>query len=84
MEVLLGIILFFVILYYGFKLFLRYVLPWLLGRFVRKQQAKYGQQQNNYSGKREGDVRVTPDKSTKPRKDTGFGEYVDFEDMNEE
>ena len=85
MEVLLGIILFFVFLYYGFKLFLRYGMPWLLTRLMKNQQTKYNRQQGfNESGKREGDIRLNTDKSKKSKDDSGFGEYVDFEDVQDE
>ena len=84
MEVLLGIILFFVLLYYGFKLFLRYGMPWLLTRLMKNQQAKYNRQQGfSESEKREGDIRLKTDKSKKPKDDSGFGEYVDFEDVQD-
>ena len=31
----------------------------------------------------DGEVHIKKDKSGKPREDDGFGEYVDFEDVNE-
>jgi len=85
MEILLGIIVFFMLLWYGFKIFLRYGLPWLLARFFRNQQAKYGQstQQTQRSKKREGEVHIKKDQAEKPNEDTGFGEYVDFEDVDD-
>ena len=83
MEILLGIILFFVIIYYAFKLFLRYGLPWVLARFMRKQQEKYNQQQNHQNARSEGDVSIKSNASKKGKDDNGFGEYVDFEDIQE-
>ncbi len=87
MDILFGIILFFVLLYYGLKLFLRYGLPWLIGRFMKNQQAKYGQwnqqQGNQESQKENGDVKIKADRTKKPKDDSGFGEYVDYEDVNE-
>ena len=84
MEIFLGIIVFFMLLWYGFKIFLRYGLPWLIARFVRKQQAKHGQY-NQTSGAvdQEGDVRIKKDPSQKTKDDSDFGEYVDFEDVKE-
>jgi hypothetical protein len=85
MKFFLGLILFFVILWYSFKLFLQYGLPWLVNRFMKKQQEKYsqfGQQQNPYE-KKEGEVEIKNKKAAKPKADEGFGEYVDFEDIKE-
>lgn len=85
MKIFLGLILFFVFLWYGFKLFLQYVLPWLIGRFMKNQQKKYSQfgQQQNTSQKREGDVEIKNKRAAKSKDDDGFGEYVDFEDIKE-
>ena len=87
MEVLFGIILFFILVYYGFKFFLRYGLPWLIARFMKNQQTKYnqhyGHRQNQETGKKKGYVRIKADKSNQTIDDTGFGEYVDYEDVQE-
>lgn len=52
---------------------------------MKKQQEKFNQfgQQQNTSQKREGDVEIKNKKGAKPKDDDGFGEYVDFEDINE-
>ena len=84
MDVLLGILVFFMLLWYGLKIFLRYGLPWLLARFVRKQQEKYGPyQQPPGSDRQEGEVRVKKPSNQATKDDSGFGEYVDFEDIKE-
>ncbi len=83
MDILLGIILFFVLLYYALKLFLRYGLPWLIGRFMRNQQNKYQQQQGFNQNNKEGEIRVKRDKRKKDKDDGDFGEYVDYEDVKE-
>lgn len=82
MELLLGIILFFILFYYLFRFFLRYGLPWILARFVRKQQEKYNQQ-NQYNSTKDGEVRIKNSKPKKGKDDSGFGEYVDYEDVND-
>ena len=84
MDVFLGILVFLMLLWYGFKIFLRYGLPWLLARFVRKQQAKYG----SFNGATtnppdEGEVKVRKKPTQSNKDDKSFGEYVDFEDVNE-
>lgn len=85
MDFFLGLIVFFILVWYGFKIFLRYGLPWLIARFVKKQQAKFNQQSNyqNAPPNREGDVHIKTDKSQKSKDDSDFGEYVDYEDVNE-
>lgn len=83
MDVLLGIILFFILFYYIFKLFLRYALPWLLARFMHKQQNKFYQQQGFQSENQEGEVKIKRDKSKKAKDDSSFGEYVDYEDVDD-
>lgn len=83
MDIFLGIILFFVLLYYALKLFLRYGLPWLIDRFMRNQQNKYQQQQGFNQDRKEGEVRVKMDKRKKGKDDSSFGEYVDYEDVKE-
>lgn len=85
MDFFLGIILFLALSWYGFKLFLRYGLPWLIARFMKNQQAKYNQfgQQQTTSRKTEGDVEIKTNQTKKSKDDDGFGEYVEFEDVDE-
>lgn len=85
MELLLGIFFFFVLLYYGLKLFLKYGLPWLITRFMKNQQSKYsayGQSRADQQ-KREGEIKIKTSRQGKPKDDTGFGEYVDFEELDD-
>jgi hypothetical protein len=72
--------------YYSIKLIGRYVLPWLLKRFINKQQEKFNQQHsNNFSSRsrNEGEVEITasPNKSTKH---DDLGEFVDYEEITED
>jgi len=84
MNFFLWLIFIFFVLAYGFKLFLRYGMPWLLGRFMKKQQEKfnqtYSQQQAYGQGKKEGEVEINIPPKTEQPKDNEFGEYVDFEE----
>ncbi len=88
MEALLRFIFVAVIIYYGFKLFFRYAMPWLISRFVKKQQDKFNQMngfpKSDYSRKEEGEVNIKSKKENKTNEDTDFGEYVDFEDVDNE
>ena len=85
MKFLFWFILIFLLLSYGLKLFMRYGLPWLLGRFMKKQQEKFNQgsyqQQGFDQGKKEGEVEINVPSAKAQKKDTGFGEYIEFEDV---
>ena len=86
MEALLRLIFIVIIIYYGFRLFFRYAMPWLLARFMRKQQEKYsnmagfGKQQPN---SKSGDVNFKEASGNKNNNDKDFGEYVDFEEVED-
>ena len=84
MNFFLWLILIFFLFVYGFRLFLRYGMPWLLGRFMKKQQEKfnqaYNQQQGFGQGKTDGEVEINVPSKKEQKKDNGFGEYVDFEE----
>lgn len=80
MSTFLWIIVIFIILYYSFQLFFRYVLPWLLARFIRKQQEKFANMIQSNSPKDE--MKVNKKKRNNIKSDDGtFGEYVDFEEI---
>lgn len=81
MSTFLWIVLIFVSIYYGFKIFVRYFLPWLLARFVRKQQEKFNNFGNSQSGQNE--VKVKKNKAQSKRDDGSFGEYVEFEEIDD-
>jgi hypothetical protein len=83
MDVFLGILLFFIVVYYAMKLFLRYVLPWLLARFVKKQQDKFSQQHVYNEEKKEGEINIKSKTRGKTKDDKSFGEYIDFEDLDD-
>ena len=50
---------------------------------MRNQQNKYQQQQGDNQNKKEGEVQVKMNKPKKGKDDSGFGEYVDYEDVKE-
>ena len=50
---------------------------------MRNQQNKYQQQQGSNQNNKEGEIRVKMDKRKKGKDDSGFGEYVDYEDVKE-
>lgn len=85
MEVLLWIIFIFLAIGYGFKLFFRYGMPWLLSYFMKQQQEKFSRaagQTQRPEKKTEGEVKLKSKKKNRQTKDDReFGEYVDFEEM---
>ncbi|MBU1371095.1 MAG: DUF4834 family protein [Bacteroidetes bacterium] len=70
-------------IFYAFRLFLRYVLPWIIGRYIRKMQDKMGQSQNKNSRQKEGEVKLNYKESEHSRVDPDIGEYVDFEEIKD-
>ncbi len=80
---LLKIILVLILAYYLFKLFLRYVFPFLVKRYVNRAQQQFYKQQAGNTRKKSGEVNIdfTPENSNKKKND--LGEYVDFEEIDE-
>jgi hypothetical protein len=86
MESFLKIVFILILVYYAFKLTATYVFPWLLGRFVKKQQEKFFGQNQPYGDKTKSDVKNETNGKTKKsitKDDSSFGEYVDFEEIKE-
>ena len=83
MESFLLFIFWVIFTYYAFKLFLRYGLPWLLARYFRKMQRNMGQSPQNNSHQQEGEVKVKYKENAHTRVDPDIGEYVDFEEIND-
>lgn len=82
MSTFLWVIFIFIIIYYGSQLFFRYALPWLLARFIRKQQEKFTNM--NQNRQKEDEIRVNTKKKNSGKKDDGsFGEYIDFEEIED-
>jgi hypothetical protein len=82
MSTFLWVIFIFIGFYYGFQLFFRYVLPWLLTRFIKKQQEKFANMNQGRASQDE--IRVNTNKKKESTKDDGsFGEYVDFEEIED-
>lgn len=63
-------------------------MPWMLARFMKKQQDKFNQMNGfgnaGYDQTKEGEVHIKKNQSqTTSNKDDDFGEYVDFEDVDD-
>ena len=70
------------VIWYGTKLIIKYVLPWLLMRFINKQQKNFDNYSNPGNTKGEDGVNKKKEKSeTRKKGDPLFGEYVDFEEI---
>ena len=84
MEFILTVILVFFIISFLGKLFFRYVLPWWLARFVKKQQKKYERQFYNEE-KINGEEKIRYKNSDiEGSVNPDVGEYVDFEEIDDE
>ena len=87
LEFLLSVILIFLLLGYAFRLFFRYGLPWLMGRYMKSQQQKFyegfDQSAGNSRDKKEGEVKIKQTRKKTKNDDGDFGEYVDFEDVDD-
>ena len=72
------------IIYYGIRLFTRYVLPLLVDKGIKNMQQKMQEQQrnNNRSGRREGEVTIEQNKNNQRNSSQNQGEYVDFEEVD--
>ncbi len=74
------------VIYYGGKLFFRYLLPWLIVHYFKKQSDKFMGGMNGFddNNTKEGDVSVKKGTSkTSKSDDKEFGEYIDFEEIDE-
>lgn len=87
MEALLRFLFVVILIYYGFRLVIRYVVPWMIARFMKKQQEKFNQMNGfadtNYNQKKDGEVNIKTRQAHKTKEDDNFGEYVDFEDVDD-
>jgi len=64
---------------YGVKLLVRYLIPKALLHFLKKQGFHVDPEPDE---KREGEIKIKVNRTTESKKDKGdFGEYVDFEEI---
>ena len=87
MEKILTTIFWIIFVFYLLRLALRYLLPWLLARFMRKMARNMQQQAQSYEWanqkKADNDVVVDTRQADKQKIDPEIGEDVDFEDLKE-
>lgn len=75
-------ILIFVGIYFAFKLIFRRLVPFLLKRFINKQQKKYEKYGDFQQGskEKEGEVHIHH-QSKKGKNDNQIGDYIDYEEV---
>jgi hypothetical protein len=71
------------VLWYGIKLFTKYVVPMMLHRTVKNMQSRMEEQYRDQQrgGRPEGEITVEQNSAQKPNK-YKEGEYVDFEEVD--
>ena len=84
---------FIAIIYLFFRLLGRYILPWLVKRYIKKTKKKFyqqnfgtdpGFQKKQKQKKSEGKINIkTEKKKKKDKRDDGLGEYVDYEEIDD-
>ena len=71
------------IIYFGIRIFSRYVLPLLVEKGVKKMQQKMqNQQHQNRPSRPEGEVTIERNKKNKSQNENSKGEYIDFEEVD--
>ena len=76
-------ILFIAAIYYGIKLFSKYVLPLLVDKGLKNMQQKMQnqQRQNQPPSRSDGEVTIEDNKNDNKNKSQTQGDYVDFEEI---
>ena len=71
------------IVYYGIRLFTRFVLPLLVDKGLKNMQQKMQEQQRQQQGaaRPKDEVTIEYDKNSNKSNTPGKGEYVDFEEI---
>lgn len=75
-----------ILVYYAFRLIMKYLLPLFLVSVVKNVEKKMQNRQGQYSNQSEGEVGETViDKKPTPQKSTNknVGEYVDYEEIKD-
>jgi len=73
------------IIYYGIRLFVRYVVPLLVDKGIKNMQQKMNEQQRQYQQPKkrpDGEVTIERDRANPRNSQSDKGEYVDFEEVD--
>lgn len=85
----LRVLIIIVLLYYLFKILVRYLFPYLVKTFLNRAQKQFYEQNPHLdpeqkSNQKEGEIKVNKKAGKSPEKgDSEFGEYVDYEEIND-
>lgn len=76
-----------VLVYYGFKLLMRILAPWLLKYAAQKMEKKFGDafqqtRQPSSEAKQEGETVIDSMPDKEPKSNKKVGEYIDFEEID--
>ncbi len=73
-----------ILIYYGVKIVVRYILPWLVDKGLRNMQQKMDNQQNQNrrSTRPPGEVTIEYNNKKSGNNSGKRGEYVDFEEVD--
>lgn len=78
----------FIIIYYAFKFFSRYIAPIFLKKVINNVEKKYKEQQANQQNPtadgKVGETVIAKKPSTGKESNKSVGEYVDFEEVKED
>lgn len=73
-----------VLIYYGIRIFSRYVLPLLIDKGIKNMQQKMQDQQRGHqpSRRQEGEVTIEGQPQNKKNSQDNKGDYIDFEEVD--
>lgn len=77
-------ILIILLIYYGFKIVMRYAFPFFVKRFMGKVERKFKEQQGNQSNEgatKVGETIVDKTPNSDKKSNDSVGEYVDYEEI---
>lgn len=77
------IIFWIILIFYALRLVLRYLLPWLVHRYIRKVQRNRDAYNQHQQDQQTGEMKVKQGKTETPKIDPDAGEYVDFEEIKD-
>lgn len=88
MQIIRTILIIFIV-YYGFRLLFRYVLPFFFKRWINNKVGQYQYQGGNVeqeranAKKKEGEVHIRSRSTSKKSETDGIGDYIDYEEVNQ-
>lgn len=71
------------LIYYGIKLIVRFLLPFVLRNFIKRQQDKFQNQYQNQQKKSNFSAKDSTNEPSSSKKKDNLGEYVDYEEVDD-